>query len=389
MKHLAILGGEPAFPEPVPFARPATPPLERVMERLRPSYERGMLTNGPLVRSLEEQAAERLGARHVVAVASCTSGLMLTLQALKPRARAVVPSFTFSATAHAAVWAGLEPLFVECDPDSFHIDTADAARRAEGHDVSAILATHVFGAPCPIEAVEALGQRLEAPIVFDAAHGFGALRNGRPVGSFGTAEVFSLSPTKPVVAGEGGLVATDDEALAEVLRIGRDYGNPGDYDSRFAGINARMSELHAALGLESLATVEETTSVRQELAAAYGRALADVPGLALQRVADGDRSTYKDFTVAIKPTFGLARDVVVKALSLEGIDTRCYFSPPVHRHQAYAHLGPFDLPVTEEAAGQVISLPMFNSLPESSIARIADVIATLQANAAEVTAASR
>ncbi|HEX5615216.1 MAG TPA: aminotransferase class I/II-fold pyridoxal phosphate-dependent enzyme, partial [Acidimicrobiia bacterium] len=224
---LAVLGAAPAFPDGVPFVRPPAPPLDAVVALLAPSYERGMLTNGPLVRELETRVAERLGVRHVVAVASCTTGLMLVLRVLDLRGPVVLPSFTFSASAHAVAWNGLAPRFVDCDAASFQVDLEHAAARLDG--AGAVLATHVFGAPCRPEAVEALAERHGIPVVFDAAHGFGATRAGRPLGGFGRAEVFSLTPTKPLVAGEGGLVATDDDDLAHAVRIGRDYANPGDY----------------------------------------------------------------------------------------------------------------------------------------------------------------
>ncbi|HEY1737333.1 MAG TPA: aminotransferase class I/II-fold pyridoxal phosphate-dependent enzyme, partial [Acidimicrobiia bacterium] len=249
---LAILGGSPAFADGLPFVRPPVPPREAVFARLADSYDRGMLTNGPLVRELEAAMADRLGVAHVVAVSSCTIGLMLVFRVLDVDGPVLLPSFTFSASAHAVAWNGLGRRFAECDPDSFQLDLADAKQRLADDgfgDVGAILATHVFGAPCRPEAVEDLGASARIPVVFDAAHALGSCRGDRPIGGFGVAEVFSMTPTKPVVAGEGGLVATNDGALAASLRMGRDYGNPGNYDTQFVGLNGRMSELHAAVAL--------------------------------------------------------------------------------------------------------------------------------------------
>jgi dTDP-4-amino-4,6-dideoxygalactose transaminase len=384
--RLAALGDPPRFPDGVPFVRPAIPSLERVVARLGPSWDSGILTNGPLVRDLEERAADYLGVRHVVAVSSCTSGLLLVLQALGIRGTSVVlPSFTFSATAHAAAWNGATPLFAECDETSFQIDTDDAGDCIDGAErIGAVLATHVFGTPAEAEEIEKLGRSASVPVVFDAAHGFGARRRGRPVGGFGDAEVFSLSPTKPVVAGEGGLVSTDDAEIARTVAIGRDYGNPGDYDTRFPGINARMSELHAAVALESLADLDEALARRRELAGRYVQELAAIPGIAPQRVDDGDASTYKDFTVAVLDDFGVDRDRLAEALGKEGIDTRCYFSPPVHQHHAYAALVPRPLPVTERVASRVVSLPLYSSLPDKTVSEIVDVVATVHEKAAEL-----
>jgi dTDP-4-amino-4,6-dideoxygalactose transaminase len=385
MKAPAILGSPPAFPGGLRFARPFTPPLDAVVARLRPSYDCGELTNGRLVRELEEQAAARLGVAHVVALSSCTSGLMLTIQAVAPDGPVLVPSFTFSASGHAVLWNGLKPLLAECDPSSFQLDLADAESRLD--EAGAILATHVFGAPCNPSAVEKLGESRGLPTLFDAAHAFGALHEGRPVGSFGTAEIFSLSPTKPVVAGEGGLVATDDEELARTLRVGRDYGNPGNYDTLFAGLNARMSEFHAAMALESLALLDDQIRMRAAVASLYRDGLFDLPGIAVQEISPADTSTYKDFTVIVDPeAFGLGRNDVVKGLRAEGIDTRNYFDPPLHGQRAYAHLGAGPFPVTDQVAARVTSLPMFAGLPLHAAEAVVECLWALHRASDEVAA---
>ncbi|MCZ7535491.1 MAG: DegT/DnrJ/EryC1/StrS family aminotransferase [Acidimicrobiia bacterium] len=384
MTQPAIIGGKPLFPDGVPFVRPPAPPLERVMKRLEPSYNRGMLTNGPLVRELEDAATERLGTRHAVAVSSCTAGLMLVLRALEPAGPVLVAGFTFSATAHAVAWCGRRPLFAECDPRSFQLDVADSAdRMRRTGDVGAILATHLFGAPCRVEDIEALAAEVGVPAAFDAAHAFGARRGDRPVGAFGVAEVFSMSPTKPVVAGEGGIVATNDDAVAESVRIGRDYGNPGDYDTLFVGLNARMSEMHAAVALESLADLAETAAARSAIAQRYTERLAGVPGIAVQHIDPGDVSSWKDFTIQVdEEALGVGRDALAAALRAEGVDTRCYFDPPVHLQQS--HATGERLPVTEAVAARVVSLPIYPALPLRTVDLIAEAVARVHEHAEAV-----
>lgn len=384
MTLTAVLGGPPAFPDRLRFARPLTPPLDEIVERVRPSYEAGMLTNGPLLRELEERLAARLDVAHVIGVSSCTTGLMLTLQAIGRRESVVLPSFTFSATAHAAAWNGLTPVFAECDPWTLQLDPTDAESRLAAHGAGAIIATHVFGAPAPVQALIELANRRRVPLVFDAAHGLGTMYAGRPVGGFGVAEIFSMSPTKLVVAGEGGLVATNDANLAESVRRGRDYGDPGDYDTVFAGLNARLSEFHAAMALVSLEHLDDHLATRRSLAARYAEGLADIAGVRMPAVAANDVANYKDFTVMFDEAFGLDRDTAAVALEAEGIETRRYFWPPVHRHQAYAHLPKTDLPVTDSVAGSVLSLPMFGDLSGDEVDGVVEALRSIHDNAEAV-----
>jgi dTDP-4-amino-4,6-dideoxygalactose transaminase len=293
-----------------------------------------------------------------------------------------MPSFTFSASAHAVAWNGLQPVFAECEADSFQLDVDDAKSHLDGAGL--VLATHVFGAPCAPRSVEELAASAGIPVVFDAAHAFGSTHDGRAIGSFGDVEVFSLTPTKPLVAGEGGLVAMNRADVAQGVRIGRDYGNPGDYDTRFVGLNARMSELHAAVALESLCDFDEHLARRREIARRYTDGFASVPGVRIQRVEEHDESTWKDFTVAIDAdAFGTTRDVLVAALRAEGVGTRNYFDPPVHRQQAYSPVTA-ELPVTDRAASSVVSVPIYPGLANQTIDRIVEIVDAVHANALQV-----
>lgn len=385
MRRLAIDGGDPMFPQGVPFVRPPAPPLDEVVARLRPTYEQGAMTNGPLVRELEATVAERMGVAHVVAVSSCTTGLILALAGLRHLGAidgpVLMPSFTFSAGPHAVAWNDLPVTFAECDPLSFQLDLVDAHARLDG--AGAIMATHVFGSPCRPEQVEALGADAGIPVLFDAAHGFGGLRAGRPLGGFGEVEVFSMTPTKPLVAGEGGLVCTNRDDLAEYLHLAREYGNPGDYDTRFIGLNGRLSEMHAAIALASISHIDEHLATRRRMAARYADAILDIPGVRVQAIDEGDESTFKDFTIAVDTLeYGADRDTLVAVLRAEGVDTRNYFDPPVHRQQSHATRSPSDLPVTDAVSRTVVSLPLYPALTDDAIDGIVELIAAApQANA--------
>ncbi len=379
----AIAGGTPAFAQRLPLVRPSVPDPRVILSDLEDILASRVLTNGPIVRRFEERCAETLGVAHCVAVSSCTAGLMLVLRAAGMEGEVVVPSFTFAATAHAAVWNGLTPVFADIDPHSLTL-SAEAAASVLSDRGSAILATHLYGAPCDTDALEQLARARGVRLFFDAAHAFGSIRGGVPVGRFGDAEVFSLSPTKLLVAGEGGLIATNDDELAERCRIGRDYGNPGDYDCRFVGLNARMSEIHAALGLASLASLEARVARRNDLAEQYRDGLRAVPGVSFPRIRDEDRSTYKDFTILIEQdTFGLNTGALARALEAEGIDTRRYYAPPVHATHAYRAWdpGPGRLPVTERAAGRCLTLPMWEGMGDQDPPLVAAAIRRIRSHA--------
>jgi dTDP-4-amino-4,6-dideoxygalactose transaminase len=201
--------------------------------------------------------------------------------------------------------------------------------------------------------------------------------------------VFSLSPTKPLIAGEGGLVATRRDDVAASVRLGRDYGNPGDYNTVFAGLNARMSELHAAVALESLTQLDQHHAVREALVQRYVDGLASVPGVSTQRVPTADTSTWKDFTVRIDAgEFGVDRDLLATALRREGVDTRRYFDPPVHRQRTYATSPSIELAVTERVATSVLSLPLYPDLALDVIDRVLELIRAVHLRAGSVAAAS-
>jgi dTDP-4-amino-4,6-dideoxygalactose transaminase len=367
--------------EDIPLARPSVPDPSAVADDVERILKSGVLTNGPFVRELEARAAEYLGVRECVAVASCTAGLMLLLRASDLTGDVILPSFTFAATAHAVAWNGLHPVFADVDPSTLTL-SPESVRRAMGVRTSAIMATHVFGTPCDVEELEDLACRDGIKLFFDAAHAFGSLRNGVPVGRFGNGEVFSLSPTKVVVAAEGGIIATDDDVLAERCRIGRDYGNPGDYDCRFVGLNARMSEVHAAIALNSLEGLDERIERRNELVALYREALSGVQGISFLGLGTSDRSTYKDLTIMVDPAaFGSDADGLGEALSSVGIETRRYYSPPVHTMEAYRRLSGSNgaLPVTEEAARRTLTLPLWTDMTQAHVARVGDAITRIHA----------
>jgi dTDP-4-amino-4,6-dideoxygalactose transaminase len=259
----AVLDGAPIFPSKVSIVRPALPEMEDLANDMKGILSSGMVTKGRYLRQFEEAIQEHLHVKHAVAVSSCTTGLMLTYKALGLQGDVVVPSFTFMATVSALIWCGLNPIFADVDGTTTNLDV-QSARAAITPNTTAIVGVHNFGNPADVRELIDLAQEFHLKLIFDAAHGFGSLYQGAPLGPQGNANVFSSSPTKLLITGEGGIVATNDDDLAAAVRMGREYGNDGSYDSAFAGINARMSEFNALLGLYSLKRLDAAARSRND-----------------------------------------------------------------------------------------------------------------------------
>jgi dTDP-4-amino-4,6-dideoxygalactose transaminase len=387
----AILGNSPIFENKVFIVKPSLPSPQEMQAGMHEIISSGMVTKGKYLRAFEEAAAEHLQVRHAVAVSSCTTGLMLVHKGLGLTGDVVVPSFTFMATVSALVWAGLRPVFADVDFGTTNLDPA-AAEAAITPNTSAIVAVHNFGNPAEIDALQEIARRYNLKLIFDAAHGFGARYQGQPVGAQGDANVYSLSPTKLLIAGEGGIVATNNDELAEKIRIGREYGNNGNYDSLFAGINARMPEFNALLGWQSLQQLEDAAHRRNEVVDIYHHELGKLPGIEFQTVREGNRNSYKDFSIVIDAkAFGLTRDELAEALTAENIDTRKYYDPPVHRHLAYQQYAAPNifLPNTEKLAAQSLSLPIWSKMEDEIVLQICAAFRRIHAHAAQVADALR
>ena len=374
---------KPLFDRRVPMAAPKLSATEGLLEEFRRVLESPQLTNGHWVAELEERAAAALDVPHCVAVSSCTSGLMLAARCLHLEGEVIVPSFTFFATAHSLLWNGLEPVLVDCEPQSFNIDPA-SVERALTDRTAAILAVHIFGCPARTKVLEEIARRRGLPLIFDGAHAFGAQQAGSGVAVWGDATVFSLSPTKPLVAGEGGIIATRRRDLAQRLRQARNYGKGANYDCDLVGLNARMTEFQAVVAAGGLADVEQGIAQRRRLVRIYRTYLDTVPGLRTQVVEGASASSWKDFAIVIDADeFGFSRDQLERLLSGDNIETRRYFDPPLHRQKIYRrYYRPEEDPlsVTDQVSSGVLCLPLHTGLSERTAEAIAGRIAWLHRN---------
>jgi dTDP-4-amino-4,6-dideoxygalactose transaminase len=277
-------------------------------------------------------------------------------------------TLSFAASGLPVVWNNLTPVFVDIDPDSFTIDV-NKIEALITKKTSAIFATHVFGVPCNVVALKKLAKKHNLKLIFDAAHAFGSEHNSKKVGQFGDVEVFSLSPTKVLTAGEGGLVTTNDKKLAEYVRQGRNYGDDGFSTVPHAGLSARMSELHAAAGVVSLKSLNKNLKRRISQAEYFKKGLMKIePRLQFQKIPDSIKTNYKDLSVRIRPdVLGYTREDLQAYFTSKGVMTRSYFHPALHTFATYAPHKKPNVPVTDIVSAEALSLPLYSHITKDDI----------------------
>lgn len=340
----------------------------------------GNLAQGPEVAAFEaEFAAQFLQGRATVAVNSGTSGQLLGLLAagVVPGDEVIVPSFTFAAVANSVVLAGATPVFVDIEPTHFTLDP-ERVREAITARTRGIMPVHLYGHPFQVDGIEQVAREHGLEVFEDAAQAHGASWRGRPVGTIGTFAMFSLYPTKNMTAIEGGMVACADEGIARRVRLLRNQGMETQYANEIVGYNNRMSDVHAAVGRVQLRRVAAWTAQRQRNAAFLDAELGRIDGLAVPAVAEGAEHVYHQYTVRIAEG---ERDRVHRALREEhGVGSGVYYPIPNHRLPSLTAYAPgVELPETERAAREVLSLPVHPSLTAADLDRVVAGVAAVMA----------
>ncbi|HVP38149.1 MAG TPA: aminotransferase class I/II-fold pyridoxal phosphate-dependent enzyme [Candidatus Saccharimonadales bacterium] len=388
VEDLALLGGRPAFAEPLPVGAAVVGDRARLLERIRGVLDRRCFTDdGPLVREFEHQLARSMGVRNCVATCSGTVGLEVLARAAGLAGEVIVPAFTSAATAHALRWLGLRPVFCDVDPATHTLDPARVEERV-GPRTSAILGVHLWGRTCEVEALVEIARRRHLALFFDAAHAFGCTRGGRAVGGFGDAEVLSFHATMVLSTFEGGAVTTSNDALAHRLRLMRNLGCAGSGPAAGLGINGRMNEMSAAAGLTGLETLEAHAGVNAGHHERYRRGLDGQRGLRVLRYPAEERNNYQFVVLEVDPgQAGLSRDRLVEVLRAENVLARSAYPAACHAVEPYRSEDPGAaqrLPVTERLAQRVLLLPTGPALRSQDVDQVCRLVRFAVAHAQEL-----
>jgi dTDP-4-amino-4,6-dideoxygalactose transaminase len=370
------------FDEPIYVTRPLLPPLDEVVSRLDEVWASRWLTNaGAQHERLEAALRDYLGVPQLSLFNNGTIALMTAFRALGLKGSVVTTPFTFPATPHSLVWSGLRPIFCDIDPVRLTID-ADAVEAAIEPDTSAILGVHVYGVPCHVDALQGVADRHGLKVIYDGAHVFGTAIDGRSVGTFGDITMFSFHATKLFHTAEGGALSCATAELKTLIDNLKNFGILNQEEVGEPGLNGKMNELQAALGLAVLDHVAAEVACRAAIDARYRARLQRVPGLTMMPQLPGVTESRQYFVIRIDAAaFGRGRDAVQAELKAMNVMTRKYFYPLCSDYPCYSALpsaAASRLPVAQRAVSEVLCLPIYGTLPLDAVDRICDLLIGLR-----------
>ena len=388
IKNLAIFGGQPAFNDMLHVGRPNIGNRERLLEQINDILDRRWLTNrGLYVREFERRIADFLGVKHCIAMCNGTVALEIAVRALSMKGEVIVPSFTFIATAHCLQWQEITPVFCDINADTYTIDPT-ALERLITPRTTGIIGVHLWGRSCNVEGLESIARKHKLSLLFDASHAFGCSHKGQLIGGLGDAEVFSFHATKFVNTLEGGAVATNDDTLAEKMRLMKNFGFAGLDNVIYLGTNGKMNEVSAAMGLCSLEALEEFIDCNRRNYHAYRENLTGIPGVQLRTYDEREANNFQYVIIEVDAErAGISRDQLVEILHKENIRARRYFYPGCHRMEPYKSYYPNSgllLPETEKVTESVMSLPTGTAITIDQIEKICQILEFIIGNSSEI-----
>lgn len=359
--------------------QPQLPPLDDFLPSLRKIWDSRQLTNGgPFHQELEGALCKHLGVEHIALFTNATIALITALQALRVTGEVITTPYSFVATSHALLWNGIKPVFVDVDPDTLNLDPA-CIEAAITPQTTAIMPVHCYGHPCDVKGIQAIADNYNLKVIYDAAHAFGVRDEGGSVLRHGDLSVLSFHATKVFNTFEGGaIICPDAKTKARIDQL-KNFGHAGEVTVVAPGINGKMSEFNAALGLLQLQYIDEALARRRAVDALYRERLAGVRGVRCLDDAGEVVANYAYFPILIDDSYPISRDALYQRLKDRGIHPRRYFYPLISEFPMYRGLpsaGRANLPVASAAAQQILCLPIYPDLPHEVVHEIVGLIAT-------------
>jgi dTDP-4-amino-4,6-dideoxygalactose transaminase len=358
---------------------PSLPPLESFMPYLEDIWESKNLTNGAKFhQELEEELCEYLGVKHISLFTNGTIALVTALQSLRITGEVITTPYSFVATSHSLLWNGIKPIFVDIDPLTLNIDHRKI-EAAITPQTTAILAVHCYGIPCNIEEIQKIADIYNLKVIYDAAHAFGVKKNQRSILLDGDLSVLSFHATKVFNTFEGGAIICPDKRTKQRIDHLKNFGFVDEVTVTATGINGKMSEFNAALGLLQLKHINDNIENRKRCYIAYHEAIKSIPGISCMQIQSDLDYNYSYFPILIDSKYPISRDEVYNNLRNEGVYARRYFYPLITDFSMYRGLpsaNPSNLVNAKAASNQIICLPMHAQLTTNDIARVIHVLAS-------------
>lgn len=358
--------------------QPFLPPLEEFVPYLQQIWANKILTNGgPFHQQLEDELCRYLGVKHISLFTNATIALVTALQSLRISGEVITTPYSFVATSHSLLWNGIKPVFVDIDPVTLNLNAAKI-EAAITPETTAILPVHCYGHPCDVEAIQRVADDYNLKVIYDAAHAFGVQDGSGSVLRHGDLSVLSFHATKVFNTFEGGAIISPDEKTKIRIDQLKNFGHVGETTVVAAGINGKMSEFNAALGLLQLQYIDSSISHRKNIDQAYRQALKSVKGIRCLETSGEIVSNFAYFPILVEPAYGKTRDELNVVLKENGIVSRRYFYPLISEYPMYRGLPSADkklLPVANLASLQILCLPIYPDLSLEKAVEVAEIIA--------------
>ena len=362
---------------PIFITKPFLPPLDELMPYLEQIWENKIVTNnGPLHNELEQKLCDYLGIQNISLFANGTIALVTALKALEITGEVITTPFSFVATSHSLLWNDIKPVFVDIQPDSLNIDHSKI-EEAITPNTSAILAVHCYGHPCNVDEIQKIADKHNLKVIYDAAHAFGVKCHCGSVLEHGDLSVLSLHATKVFNTFEGGAIICPDQQTKIFIDKLKNFGHEGEVEVNATGINGKMSEFNAAIGLLQLKYVDRIIEARKKIDNAYRKKLENTRGIVCLPNTGEQSPNYSYFPILIEETYPLTRDQLYEEMKGINVYTRRYFYPLISDFPMYSHLPsahPNNLPVAAQSASRVLCLPIYPDLSFTTIDEICTFI---------------